>query len=231
MKDHLKEVLSKQRYNQLSIDEKESLNELCLDENNSEVIGTIFNVLDGLSANVKTQPRNHTKERLDHLFQSSTQARGSSFSMDTLAAFFFPPAKSQWQTRLIPLAAVVVLLFIGVQFWTEDIKVVNAIGMKTAQLSDVKQPTENKQTKTDQPSDKKQVNSTEDKINKTANTTNMLFTDDMRVDAFTTVGSYASGDLDGLTLTAAESGASKIESVSFRLADCPECMELITASY
>jgi hypothetical protein len=232
MKDYLKEVISKQRYEQLSLDEKESLNELCLDENSSEAIGAIFSVLDGLNVNSTIQPRNQTKEHLDHLFQSSTQARGSSFSMVTLAAFFFPPTKSLWQSPLIPLAAVVVLLFIGVRFWTEDINDVNAIGLKTAQLNDVKQPTwKNKQTQTSQHSGNTKANHLNEKVQNTAPVTNTLMADDMPMDTYPSVDSDASGDLDGLAMKVGESIADKKELVSFRLADCPECMELITASY
>jgi hypothetical protein len=233
MKDHLKEVLSEQRYDQLSLDEKESLNALCLEENNPEVIGTIFSVLDGLSANSTIQPRNQTKERLDYMFQSNTQTRGTSFSLEALSAFLFPPTKPLWQSRLIPIAAVVAILFIGIRFWGDDIKGVNSIGLKTAQLSDVEITLmeKNKHAKPTQPSRNIPVNKTVERATKMTSIPANSYTDDVRMDAYSTIGSYASTDLGSLAMEAEESVADKKESVSFRLADCPECMELITASY
>jgi hypothetical protein len=236
MEDRIKGILSRQRYQELSSEEIDVLSELCGDDSDREVLQGIFSVLDNLDTEAAIQPKNETKKQLDRLFESTHFShRESKWSLERMKTLLFPPNRTFGLTPLVPIAAVAVVVFVGVQFWRNETLAIKTIGKQTASLNDLDWP-----TTVFKKEQQNVTTSTEDNFKKTQKTSdfNTYIVPERNVaDKRTEDGYVASvADTDMASGNVVESSLIISnqpieESVSFRFIDYPEMIELITASY
>jgi len=237
MKDQMKGILSRQRYQQLTSEELVELSELCNDEVDREVLQGIFSALDHLDSETAMQPNDETKKQLNRLFESiHFNHRESNSGVERLKTFLFPPERPLWLSPVVSIAAVVVVVFLGIQFWSNDMTAIKANGMQTASLTTLDSPPiPSTNDKWEEETPLKKNGEENQKMN------NMITDKDdgnRSVSATFVEEVYAASmqytDMESGNVAESSQNISNQpaeESVSFRFMDYPEMIELITASY
>lgn len=119
MEKELTDLFNEKRYNDLSLDEKEQLTDLCASEEEFEQMRQVFSAIQ-MSKNESFHPKKETKNSLDELFASVHAPQRKVFWMQTAWLLVYPEDKPFIRKPLVQFAALGILLLLTVPFLLQD---------------------------------------------------------------------------------------------------------------
>jgi hypothetical protein len=119
MEKELTDLFSEKRYNDLSLDEKEQLTDLCASEEEFEQMRQVFSAIQ-MSKDETFHPKKETKDSLDELFASVHAPQRKVFWMQTAWLLVYPEDKPFIRKPLVQFAALGILLLLTVPFLLQD---------------------------------------------------------------------------------------------------------------
>lgn len=119
MEKEITDLFNEKRYNDLSLDEKEQLTDLCASEEEFEQMRQVFSAIQ-MSKNESFHPKKETKNSLDELFASVHATQRKVFWMQTAWLLVYPEDKPFIRKPLVQFAALGILLLLTVPFLLQN---------------------------------------------------------------------------------------------------------------